>query len=58
MKCLALAIALIACVRVSAQNQPQNVGNTFTRIARLQQRQAPGRTSADMFERTHKKHGA
>jgi ATP-dependent Clp protease ATP-binding subunit ClpC len=49
MKRLAVGIALIACLRVSAQKK--SVGNTFTEIAQLQQLQGHGGQSADMFER-------
>jgi len=51
MKRLALGFALIACLRVSAQDQPNSVGNTLPDIAQLQQLQGPGRTGMGMFER-------
>jgi Clp amino terminal domain, pathogenicity island component/NTF2 fold immunity protein len=51
MKRLALGIALIACLRVYAQNQPKTIGNVFTDIAQLEQPGAQRRTIMGMFER-------
>jgi hypothetical protein len=50
MKRLAMAIALIACFRVYAQDQPKSIGNKFTDIARLEQPEGQRRISSGMFD--------